>query len=327
MKKYRTLKSLKRYKTACIISHMNADTDAIGSMTLARNFLLHMGFYRIDMFTDTQSKLDNYQILTDTKLINARTAVNYDVALILDCANTGRAGKYLTLFNKAKLKINIDHHDTNMREGDINIVEVVSSTCEIMYRIMCEFKYKFTIQDYNCIYSGVITDTDNLTVGRLSADTFNILGKCFEAGINNQMLYKNFFASNNLKTMHVLALAIKNITPYENGKILITHISREEEINLNSHDEDYEGVINQLSKTKDCELIAFIKPRNDAYYVSMRARGNHDLSTVAIKNGGGGHKGAAAFSSNDSLPDIEQKILADFRELLPPKVTSQNINS
>lgn len=316
MSKYRELKKLKKAKTACIISHMNADTDAIASMTLMKNFLLRLGLTRIDIFTDTNAKLDNYEILTDTKNINVRTAMNYDVAVILDCANTGRVGKYLPLFTNAKLKVNIDHHDTNTYEGDINIVEIVSSTAEILYRIMRKFNYKFTLQDYNCIYSGIITDTDNLTVGRLSADTFNVLGKCFAAGIDNARLYKRFFASNNLKTMHVLALAIKNITPYEDGKILITHISREEEINLNSHDEDYEGVINQLSKTKDCELIAFIKPRNEQYYVSMRARGDHDVSKVAISNGGGGHKGAAAFTSNASLGDIEQKVLSDFRSLI-----------
>ena len=122
MKKYRELKKLKKLNTVCIITHMNADTDAIGSMTLMRNLLLYLGIKRVDMFTDTNSKLDNYEILTDTKHINVRTAMNYEAAILLDCANSGRIGKYLPLFTNAKLKVNIDHHDTNTNEGDINIV-------------------------------------------------------------------------------------------------------------------------------------------------------------------------------------------------------------
>lgn len=321
MRRYKELKIVKRAKTACLISHMNPDADAIASLVLMKNLLLDLGVTRVDIFTETNAKLDNFDILTDPKLINVRTSMTYDVAVMMDCASTGRLGKYLPIFKSSKIKINIDHHDTNTREGDINIVETVSSTCEILYRIMREFKYKFTLQDFSCIYSGIITDTDNLTVGKISKDTFNVIGECFKAGIDNKALYKRFFASNNLKTMHVLALAIKNITAYEDGKILITHISREEEINLNSHDEDYEGVINQLSKTKDCELIAFIKPRNDEYYISMRARADHDVASVAIKNGGGGHKGAAAFSSASDIYTIQDTVLSDFRELLKKKDT------
>lgn len=316
MSKYRELKKLKKYNSACVISHMNADTDAIASLLLTRNMLKHLGIKRVDILTDTESTLDNYDVLGDISNINSRTVVNYDVAVIVDCASVNRTGKYASLFNNAKVKVNIDHHDTNTNEGDINIVEIVSSSVEVLYGIMSRLNYKFTTQDYNCIYSGIITDTDNLTVGKITASTFNVLGKCVAANIDNKSLYKRFFASNNLKTIYILGLAIQNITPYENGKVLITHISREEEIEFNSHDEDYEGIINQLARTKDCELIAFIKPRNDEYYVSMRSRGNCNVADVAIKNGGGGHRGAAAFSSSASLEEIEQKVLEDFREAL-----------
>ncbi len=314
MKKYEILNRLKELNNVCVISHLAPDADAFASLNLTENFLHFLRVKNVDLFTELTGEIEQFNFLFDLSSINL-VAKSYDAVILLDCANSERAGVYVNLFKETKLKIVIDHHITNTLEGDINIVENVSSTVEVLYKILAEFNYPFTKNDYTNIYAGIITDTGNFSVGEITADSFRIVAECFEQKIDYKMVYNRLCATTTLSSLKALALAVDNIKSYENGKILITHISKDEENQTNLQDQDYEGVINKLAEINNCEMVAFIKPRNNKYYISMRSRG-YDISTIAINNNGGGHRCASAYWSDDTIDTIENYLLTAFKLLL-----------
>ena len=116
--------------------------------------------------------------------------------------------------------------------------------------------------------------------------------------------------------MQLLSLAVQNITTFDHGKIIITHISHEEALKYKAEAQDFIGISNRIAAINCANLICFIEPRNDFYYVSMRSKCGSDISNLAKANGGGGHSGAAAFITNNSLKEIEQLILLEFRNIL-----------
>ena len=61
----------------------------------------------------------------------------YDAFIVLDSAPS-RVGKPLELYNRAGLKINIDHHRTNPGAGDTecSIDGKASSACELVYNVI-----------------------------------------------------------------------------------------------------------------------------------------------------------------------------------------------
>ena len=324
MNKYKELKSLKRNKRICLIGHIEPDPDALASMIVFRDFLInHFKCNQVDIFADCDQVSENLLPILGQTSINTNN-IQYDTAIMMDSPNSDRLGCYKDIFEFAKQKIVIDHHVTNTKCGDVNIVEICSSTCEIVCTILKEFKFKISKENQGKLYAGIITDTNNFTVGSISERTFKIASE-FSKNIDTSVIHNHFLSNNSLKNMQLLGLAIKNIKTYENNQIIISHITQEEAKKLNANFNDFYGIINHLATINSAKLICFIKPKDDYYYVGMRVRRKGgDVSIIAKEFGGGGHVGAAAFSSNENLEKIENLILSKFKEQLKNTLNEHN---
>ena len=191
MSKYNKLKILKKSKSVCIIGHIDPDADALASMVVLKNFLHERFKIKIvDMFADCEiiSKPCN-ELLKNFNINNQPN--HYDTAIILDSPNIERIGIYKNLFESAESRIVIDHHITNKQFGNINLVENCSSTCEIIYSILKHFKYCISIEDQGKLYAGIITDSNNFTVGTFNKKTFKITSE-FIDNINKDGIHKHF---------------------------------------------------------------------------------------------------------------------------------------
>ena len=319
MNKYRKIfDNLSQSNSVCLIGHIDPDADALCSTIVLRNFIMkQFGIKRVDIFAECNELPANYLPIIEAVKINKQCA-RYHTAIMCDSPNLDRIGKYKTLFTNAKQTIVIDHHNTNNRNGDFNIVEIVSSTCEIVYKILKAYNYQFSKKDYGKLYAGIITDTNNFSVGAMTPETFKIASACF-SHIDQTAIYNNFFGNNTIRNRHLLALAIENTITLEDGKIILTQITRDQANLYKAKFEDYTGIINKLSTISGSCLVCFVQPKDDLYYVSMRAKRGFDVSYIAKKYGGGGHIGAAAYLSDKSIKEIEEDVLKEFLEQIHNK--------
>lgn len=314
-KLYNQLKTLKNSNSICLISHINPDTDAIASMEVMRDFLQqHFKIKTVDIFAESSKDSNHHAEILESTSLNPEAKI-YDTAIMMDSPNTTRLGSYEYLFKQAKLKIIIDHHTTNEFQADINIVELRSSTCEIIYSIAEYFKFKLSQKNLGKLYAGIITDTNNFSVGNFNSNTFRIVSKFIDK-IDKEKIHHHFLQNSNLKNFQLLSQAINNITSLNNGKILISHVSSDEASMLNATYEDFTGIINKLATISKSLLICFIYPINKEYYVSLRAKSGLSIADIAKSHFGGGHDGAAAYISNENIEEIERTIIKEFKEKL-----------
>ena len=312
MNTYDNLKILNKSEKVCIIGHLEPDADALSSMVVLRDFLINFfNIKTVDLFAEVSNfyRSGCDEILEDIPM-NQKMDI-YDTAIMLDSPKSERLGKYEVLYNNANTKIVIDHHQTNNYSGDVNIVEICSSTCEIIFSILEHFNYNLSSSQKGKIYAGIITDTNNFTVGEYGSRTFDIVSKII-SDINSYEIYNHFLAKTTLKNMQLQALAMQNLKTFFDGKVLITYITKEQAQLLDVKFEDYKGIINRLATIKPNIFVCFSYPKDDEYYVSMRAKPNFDVSIIAKKYNGGGHTGASAFMSKNSLQNIENELLSDF---------------
>lgn len=318
MNKYKDILKLKNKNSVCLIGHLNPDVDAIASMCVFKNFLINkLKVKSVDIFADDKGSLDfQSEYILNNEPLN-KEPQKYDAVVIMDCPKTteDRLGKYTQLFESIDTTFNIDHHDTNENFANYNFVNVVSSTCEIVYEILSSFNYKFSDDDLSKIYSGIITDTNNFSVGALNNHTFEIAGACSNA-VDVKSLRDTLLSNLTFHNLKIFGLAISNAKTYENEQILISSISKEELKKYHICEDDYVGIINKLAQTRGVKLVSFIHFKNDSYYVSMRAKPEYDVSIFAKQSGGGGHKGAAAFISNEPLDKIIEYVLNNFKKIL-----------
>ena len=100
------------------------------------------------------------------------------------------------------------------------------------------------------------------------------------------------------------------------GKFRYSYVDYETIQNLGLDDEDAEGMTNYLRKVEDTEIAAYVRGRKDGTAkVSLRSGGNVDVSKIAIKFGGGGHKRAAGYTMIEDI-EIEKQKLIDVVEVM-----------
>jgi len=315
---YKKLEKLQNQDSVCLIGHIDPDSDALASMVVFQEFLRkHFKLKKVDIFADCETKPIIFNKILENNILNPNP-IQYSAVIILDTPNLDRIGKYKSIYQQTKNKFIIDHHATNCISADLKIIEMCSSTCEIVFSILEYFNFKLSIKNQEKLYAGLITDTNNFTVGNFGKRTFEIAAKISE-NIKVQKIYLEYLSNTSLKQMQLLSIAIQNIESIENEQIIISYASKNDLSNLNASTEDCSVIINKLATVQGNQLTCFIYNKSNSYYVSMRAKDKYDVSKIAKINGGGGHKGAAAFLSNKTLDEIKKYIRIEFSKLLLKK--------
>lgn len=318
-----TLSQMQNAKKIAIITHTNPDADAIGSMIalkrlIKKNFETTEKPLIIDIFAQTDNLDEKYLPLINGEKLNEQHYKRYDLAIAVDCADKNRLGEYSTIFSKAKDNINIDHHDTNTKYAKNNVVaKNCSSTAELLYLLYCKvFKLQYSADICGLLYSGIITDTNNLTqnIGNTTLKVvFEISEKCRQENYNLEAIRTHFFKNSTKEQLTLLSLALQSLTFAENGKIAMMKLIKHDFIETNTTQDDTLGIVDYACKLSGVEIgVMFIKQEDNTYYVSLRSKNDCDVSEIAKAMGGGGHKNIAAFKTNedDNLTDVKAKLIS-----------------
>jgi phosphoesterase RecJ-like protein len=75
--------------------------------------------------------------------------------------------------------------------------------------------------------------------------------------------------------------------------------------------EEVEGLIDVVRRTREAEVACVLKEAPDhTWRVSLRSLGDVDVRRIAEFEGGGGHRFAAGFTSDDAVQKIVARIMA-----------------
>ena len=105
---------------------------------------------------------------------------------------------------------------------------------------------------------------------------------------------------------------------YEGGRIIVSYLLRSDFTDAGAAEPFSEGVIDYLRAVEGAELVALIREpptqNGPTRRVSLRTTAEDlDVSAIARKSDGGGHRQAAGFSSEASVDEITQFIRREFR--------------
>ena len=111
------INQIKNSQTIAIFTHINPDGDTLGSATGLKNFIT-TNFDNKDVTLVVCSEIPEvFGFLPGIKDVVHYSKIDettiFDLAIATDVAAKDRMGVALTFFEKAKSKINIDHHITN----------------------------------------------------------------------------------------------------------------------------------------------------------------------------------------------------------------------
>ncbi|MDE6275804.1 MAG: bifunctional oligoribonuclease/PAP phosphatase NrnA [Clostridia bacterium] len=301
-------------KNICLISHQNPDGDTCGSALALFRALRLYGKEQVYIYCDGVFR-NSLQTLEGIDEYNKTQIEKCDLAIACDCAEYDRMGAYLNLFNKAKFRVDIDHHKTNSRYGNINIIEPgVSATCEVMYKVikaMDEIKPCLDDTVAKLLYSGLVTDSGGFTFSNVSEQTHEIASKLIKYNFSASEICEHFLKSVSLKVFNLRMRVLSKAKFFQDGKIGLIYFSQEDFIATDTAMEDTEGAINYIRDIDAVEVAVAITQtqQNNSYKVSIRTSDRVDASRIASVFGGGGHKNAAGCRISGFYEDVKDKLL------------------
>ena len=312
------LKDINDSTKIAIFCHTMPDADALcSSVALKKLIKLNQTDGQnpkiIDILVDSNIEdiSDVNKAIINGIEINNQHYKRYDLAIAVDCASLSRLGKYSQVFKKAKTNVQIDHHSTNDNFAKNNIVlPRASSTCEVLYTLAKLKKLNMNDDICKLIYSGIITDTANLTQGMITVNTHKIIAEMIDRKINLTALNEHFFKNNTKSKAFLLKQALDSLTFYAGDRIAFMKLTKQDLSECDATMDDTLGIVNHGIEIKGVEIsIIAIKQEDNSYYVSLRSKQDINVGIIAQELGGGGHGQIAAFTYSGSLTDMKDELI------------------
>ncbi len=301
-------KLLDSHRKVTVISHIRPDGDTVGSSIALFNSLKLMG-YQVELVcidSDLPLKLN---FLDGFKRYKNKIDYSDSLVVTLDCADISRAA--FDLHNRTI--VNIDHHKSNTNFGVLNIVEVEVSTTAVLYKLL---KEGFVIDKKvaEAIYVGLLTDSINFTTTLVNSQTFELASELLEYGLNASYISEMVNKRNSLAHTRLIARAIESLELFNDAKIAVMVLKSSDLKATGAKGSDLNGIIDFAIALVTVEIAVFIVELDNILKVSIRSK-NEDISTVATKFGGGGHKNAGGFEvKNGKIEEIKNRILEYIKD-------------
>jgi bifunctional oligoribonuclease and PAP phosphatase NrnA len=302
-----------------VTTHENPDGDALGSL-LAMTFALRELGKDADMYLFGEVPIPNeYEFMDFAGIVRGPNPDSSgQVVVALDCANERRLGPEMALLEKAQLVVDIDHHHDNTRFGKVNlIVGHASSTGEILADVFRELGVTLTPQIAEALYIAVVTDTGRFQYANTTAKALRLAAELVEAGADVHRVFQGVYENVAFAKLKLVARALENAEVFEGGRVVVSHLEREDFEHAGAEEPYSEGIIDYLRAVEGTELAALIREPPTAngptHRISLRTtEADLDVSAIARKSGGGGHRQAAGFSSEASIEEITEFIRREF---------------
>ncbi len=299
-----------------IATHENPDGDALGSGMALYLFLKKKGkeVYigskdGVPHFLDFLPHAEEVLKLPDDRF--------YDVGIVVDSAGFFRVGADI----KVGEKVRIDHHVGGDFYGRHDFIDPhAPATAALIYEIVKAWDESAMDEEIaTCIYVGLATDTGFFKYSNTDEYTFDLAKRLVSFGANPNYVYRMFSERESLGKMKLVSKALNTIRLYEEGKVAgITVFDRFFKETGTTY-EDSEGLVNYPRAIEGVEVAFSIieKPQEGLWKVSLRSKEGVDVSKIAERLGGGGHRYASGCKiKTSSYEEALDRLLSAIREQL-----------
>jgi phosphoesterase RecJ-like protein len=303
----RVFREKDRFLIAC---HENPEGDAIGSELALALALRRMGKTATVLNADPVPGNLLFLPGADTVLLE-EDGRKYDVAVVVDCGSPERTGRVGPELRKCPLMVNIDHHRTNGDRGGLALVDPdAAATGLLIHRILTAMGYEIDAGVAVNIYVAVLTDTGSFHYGNSSPEAFLVAGEMVRRGVDPWAVAEQVYETQSAARLRLLGRVLESLELFVGGKVASITTRQADLAEFRSGKDALEGFINYPRSIAGTEVaVSFREEKDGVVRVSFRSKGRVDVSAVATRFGGGGHRNAAGCTVTGTLPEVKRKVV------------------
>ncbi|WP_245860414.1 DHH family phosphoesterase [Candidatus Chloroploca asiatica] len=301
-----------------LLTHVNPDGDAIGSMLGAFHALRDVGKQvtalassAIPDYTRCLAGIDEVQIYQ-----RGSAFPEVDLIWMLDTAALSRVGAVFDDHEAAlaaRPLIITDHHVTNDGGGVVNLIDPsAASTAELLFRLLQAMELPIRPAAATSMLLGLTTDTQSFQTSSTSPRSLRIAADMLEAGADQRTVISAIYFSVPESVVRLSALTLSGMQR-EDGLIWTT-VTQQQMASTRAGDEAPDDAIRQLQRVEGMQIAALFKERFDGTVkLSLRSIPGIDVAAIARTWGGGGHKQAAGATLPMKLEEAQATVLPLLR--------------
>ena len=309
---------LRQAEKLLLTTHENPDGDALGSLLGMQLVLEQLGKDSMMFLAANQFPLPYEYQRMDLGEVRHELPddVNERTIVFLDCGNIDRTPVHFLHGNHLHV-LNVDHHHDNTRFGTVNLV-VPDASCaaEIVYDLAKELGVEITPQLAEPLYIGLVTDTGKFMFENTTAESHQMAAELIEAGVQAQRVHRMLYEELPESRLQLLARALTNVHRYDDGRITLTHLTREHFRESGAMESDSEGIVDHMRQVEGTVMAVLVRElieKEGMRKVSLRATDQRvDVSIIARGLGGGGHRQAAGFTTDIPFDALVERLRAEL---------------
>ena len=307
-------KQIQKARKIMIVPHQNPDGDAIGSATAFHEYVTDLGKPAVIFcVTPVNSRLHfvprGIPVESDP---NVFKDPEIDIIVTLDSGDLRYAGIAQHVKDHSATLINIDHHATNENYGQLNLViPTAASTTEVLYRYFRHNGIHISQNMATALLTGLSTDTGNFTNAATSVSALLVGSELISSGGNYNLITNNTLKNISIGALKLWGRAFSRLQKDERLNLTYTHLTQADIKELGVAENEAEGISNFLSNLENTSITLILTEMSDNKIKgSFRTtRNDIDVSLMAKKMNGGGHKKAAGFSADGTIEEVLETIL------------------
>ncbi|MCX5710714.1 MAG: bifunctional oligoribonuclease/PAP phosphatase NrnA [Candidatus Omnitrophica bacterium] len=314
---------VRKNKSFVITAHVNPEGDSLGSQIGFYNLLKKLG--KVAVILDEDAVPSEYEFLPGKENVkkfkySPRRRLSFDCFVVLDSSDLKRTGEVWRVNQEKKTVLNIDHHVSNIKFGDVNWVEpFTSSASEMVYKLFKYMRVPLDAATALALYTGIMTDTGSFRYSNTTAETHRAAAELMKYKIDTVQVYKNVYENIPNEEVKLLNRILPSVKKDCAGKLVWFQIPHDLLKGKKITFDLSEHILSFGRAMQGAEVVALFKENlgvKREIRVNLRSQGKFDVNKVAQLFGGGGHKAAAGITMRGTITAVRKKVLAKIKSTL-----------
>jgi bifunctional oligoribonuclease and PAP phosphatase NrnA len=261
-----------------------------------------------------------YEFLPGFKDIVAEPPHGIDPQLVFffDSGNLERSGSSVKKIASHATIVNIDHHPSNSRFGDVNVIDAdASAVGQMVIEMLDHFGYAITQTMAVNLYVALLTDTGGFRHENTTPHTLEDAARLARLGADPGGIATLVYKMRPETTLKLSGLALATMRVELDGRLAWAKVTRRMLKEAGAVMAESEGIIDTLNSIAGLELAILFKDVHDSLTkISVRSRGAVDAAALCATFGGGGHIRAAGAEIERPMEETVKMVLTAAKEAI-----------
>ncbi|MDQ6960696.1 MAG: bifunctional oligoribonuclease/PAP phosphatase NrnA [Mariprofundaceae bacterium] len=301
--------AIRKARGILLTTHCSPDGDGIGSQIALYHALKDAGRNVYMHNRDSVPRIYHFFPGSDA-VTEGEDFAQKDIDLIisLDAGSRSRLG-FPDVFFEGRRLLDIDHHASNDRFGDINLLEIKAcSTGAIIFELIERLGLRLSPAIATAIYVTVLTDTSSFRNAATTADALDLAARLVRAGAEPWPIAREVYESHSKEMIELLRTCLGTLELRDGGRSAWLYVNAAMYEHTGGDAQDTEGFIEYARSLQGVDIAVFIRPEiHTGWKVTFRGKYDADVGKLAASLGGGGHHHAAGCTLHGTFEEVQGK--------------------